>query len=353
MKILIEMMHGMGDLVCALPMIKDVREKYPNAYITVLVNKESNIDIIKCSEIFINRCLVIEVHTKKLEAFYKCLKLRKEKYDLSISCVNTSVKKSRLIMELIGAERKIGIQFNECKSLNDLGENLHFVDAHRKAIEEIITPNLNYRPQLFVKTEITEAIRKKVAADLKQKVVGICIGQADVSYRNKRRRTIPVHTKGWGNFEEHIGNMQALIIKCLEQEWKVVLIGGMAEEIIRNGFGQELLCHSNLIDFVGKTSVEESIGIVSCCDVVVGVDTGMQHAADAAGKSTISLFGPTNPKRCGAYSKKAKFVELPLECKYCYGTSNYEWCDDRKCMKGISVEQVFNEILLTLENAEE
>lgn len=353
MKVLIEMMHGMGDLVCALPMIKDVREKYPDAYIAVLVNKKSNVDIIKCSGVFINECLVVEAHERKLEALYKCLTLRKEKYDLSVSCVNTSVNKSRLIMGVIGAQRKVGIQFSEGKSLNDLGNEIHFVDAHRKAIEEILTPNYNSEPRLFVKSQIAETIRERLAEGSKPKIVGICIGRADVSYRNKKRRMNPVYTKGWGNLKEHVENMQQLIKKCLEQNWKVVLIGGKIEEKIRDSFVKDIMLNSNLHDFVGKTSVEGSVAIVSQCDVVVGVDTGMQHVADAVGISTISIFGPTNPKRCGAYSKKAKFVEIPLECRHCYGTSNYEWCEDRKCMKGISVEQVFDQIALTLENAEE
>lgn len=353
MKVLIEMMHGMGDLVCALPMIKDVREKYPDAYITVLVNKKSNVDIIKCSGVFINECLAVEAHERKLEALYKCLTLRKEKYDLSVSCVNTSVNKSRLIMGVIGAQRKVGIQFSEGKSLNDLGDEIHFVDAHLKVLEELKILKHGYRPQLFVRDEIAEEIQKKLKIDEKKKIIGICIGRADISYRNKKRRTQPVYTKGWGNLEEHIKNMQKLVRKCLKQDWKVILIGGTAEEQIRNEFAEELLKNDHIFDFVGKTSVEGSIALVSVCDVVVGVDTGMQHVADAVGIPTISLFGPTNPKRCGAYSDKAKFIEIQQDCKYCYGTSNYEWCEDRKCMKGIMVEQVFSMIISTLEETEE
>lgn len=36
MRIVIEAMHGLGDMVCILPMIRFVRDKYPDAEITVI-----------------------------------------------------------------------------------------------------------------------------------------------------------------------------------------------------------------------------------------------------------------------------------------------------------------------------
>jgi len=37
MKILIEALHGLGDTVNMLPVIRAIRDEYPEAYITVLI----------------------------------------------------------------------------------------------------------------------------------------------------------------------------------------------------------------------------------------------------------------------------------------------------------------------------
>ena len=69
----------------------------------------------------------------------------------------------------------------------------------------------------------------------------------------------------------------------------------------------------------------------------------MQHIADALGKRTVSIFGPTNPATHGAYSDKAVFVQCEdkLSCQHCFGTDIYYECPDRKCLNSISAEQVF------------
>ena len=95
---------------------------------------------------------------------------------------------------------------------------------------------------------------------------------------------------------------------------------------------------------MGDTSINESIAAASLCKLLVGVDTGMQHIAAAVGTKTISIFGPTNPKMSGAYADNAEFIEADVDCKYCYGTKRYVNCDDRKCLKNITVNFVLNKI---------
>ncbi|MBQ7592851.1 MAG: glycosyltransferase family 9 protein [Synergistaceae bacterium] len=135
----------------------------------------------------------------------------------------------------------------------------------------------------------------------------------------------------------------------LAQNWQVVLIGGKQEIEISDALSPEIL--SKCINYVGKTSVAESIALESLCNVSVGVDTGMQHVSDALGVKTVSIFGPTNPKTHGAYSNKAVFAEVDEPCKYCFDPSNqymYINCNHRKCLERVTPEQVFELISLQL-----
>ena len=130
---------------------------------------------------------------------------------------------------------------------------------------------------------------------------------------------------------------------------QVVLFGGKDEEkdleIIK-----DVLYDSKVCNYVNKTTITESAFLAKQCDLVIGIDTGMQHIADAVGRKTLSIFGPTNPKTHGAYSEKAEFVEIACDCKYCYGTDKYLSCNDRKCLNQIKIKKVLDEIEKVIQN---
>lgn len=44
-KFLIEMKHGLGDCVCMIPVVTAIRQKYPDSYIAMIVNGDSNVEI--------------------------------------------------------------------------------------------------------------------------------------------------------------------------------------------------------------------------------------------------------------------------------------------------------------------
>ncbi len=342
-KIIIEAMHGMGDVVCMLPMIKEIKEAYPNGHTTILVNKMITIDIIKCSGIRVENIIAIDAHENKWEFLRNCMKLRKEHFDISICSANTPVKKAKLVMGIINAKAKIGIQYTLNTNFNGLNDQYHFVDAHNLILEEMGIENHHYLPILRPNEEAINKFKNvlQVKSELETPIIGICIGRADISYRNKCKRSDPVYTRGWGDYSLHLRNMSDVINKSLEKGWKVILIGGKAEMDIHDGLDENILKNDSCFDYVGKTNVAGSIALASLCDVVVGVDTGMQHIADAVGSRTVSIFGPTNPKTHGAYSAKAAFAEIDESCRFCYGTKDYEKCENRKCLNKITSDAVF------------
>lgn len=345
MKIVIEAMHGLGDVVCMIPMMKEIRESYRDAEITVLVNNKGSAEILKCARLNINDFVEIKAHANKQKAFWQCISLRKRKYDLAIACANTPVLKSYLLMGLIHAQKTVGIQFEDKVNFDGLHDRFHFVDAHLMAIHKLGLPVYNYYPQIFPDPDIVKQYKEKLPLAPNKKTVGICIGRADISYRN-RRRTQKVYTRGWGNFNEHVRNMSTLISLLLKEHCQVVLIGGPGETGIKDAVIQKMSFEDtkSIVSMVGKTTVSESIALLSLCDISVGVDTGMQHIADALGIRTVSLFGPTNPKTHGAYSNKAAFVEVNVPCKYCYGTPKYVFCENRICMSQITPEMVMKKV---------
>lgn len=340
-KILIEALHGLGDVVCMIPMFMEIRGQYPKAEITILVNQAIKVDIITCSNIQVEFCIVLNIHNNIIKTLRECGSLRRKKFDIAISSANTPVLKSKIFMWFINPINKYGIQFKYGKNFDDLNDYKHFVEANLMAIEDLIDYQHDYNPCLIADKGLLEALKRDMDVKESDIVIGICIGRADVSFKNKLFRKQPVYTRGWGDYVTHVHNMEKLADKILCQGWKIILIGGKKEKSIKNLMSPQIINNINVKDMVGKTTLAQSIALASICDVMVGVDTGMQHIADAVGTRSVSIFGPTNPKTHGAYSNRAIFAEVEEQCRCCYGTSNYVKCKDRKCMYKINSDYVF------------
>ena len=60
--ILVEVMHGLGDTVCSLALLKGVRYLFPNAKLTVLCKMNAGRDIIESSHILVDEIIVIDIY---------------------------------------------------------------------------------------------------------------------------------------------------------------------------------------------------------------------------------------------------------------------------------------------------
>jgi lipopolysaccharide heptosyltransferase II len=91
----------------------------------------------------------------------------------------------------------------------------------------------------------------------------------------------------------------------------------------------------------GKTTLKELGALLERADLVVANDSGPMHLAVAMKSDVIALFGPTSPKLTGPYGKgKYKVLWKTKDCEVpCYDVA----CVDNRCMKLITVEDVFEE----------
>jgi len=91
----------------------------------------------------------------------------------------------------------------------------------------------------------------------------------------------------------------------------------------------------------GITTLKELAALLERADLVIANDSGPMHLAVAMKSNVIALFGPTSPGLTGPYGKgsynilwKTEGCEVP-----CYDVT----CIDNRCMKLITVEEVFQE----------
>ena len=137
-------------------------------------------------------------------------------------------------------------------------------------------------------------------------------------------------TKRWGS------QRFSLLADRLVEELGVgiVLTWGPGEEPLVKEIQQRM---KNTSFLAPPTSVLELAALIRRLDLFIGGDTGPLHLAVALGVPTVSIFGPTDPKRNGPYGPGHSVLYNPLPCSGCHKRT----CNDFQCLEPITPEMVF------------
>ena len=99
-----------------------------------------------------------------------------------------------------------------------------------------------------------------------------------------------------------------------------------------------------LLDFTGRTSLGALIGLMARMDVFVSNDSGAMHVAAALGRPIVAVFGPTNEHATRPLGDH-DVVTASVFCRPCMLRD----CPiDHRCMKRISVQNVFEHVVARL-----
>lgn len=137
-----------------------------------------------------------------------------------------------------------------------------------------------------------------------------------------------------------VKNFVELAKKLLEiSSYKIVILAGADDNFCEafNGISSD-----RLLNLQGKTSLKESMSILSRAKICIGNDSGMNHIAEAHGVSCLTLFGPTDPRFGFApHGCSSRYLSKELWCKPCSTTGSKPCFRDKLyCMEEISVSEV-------------
>jgi len=98
---------------------------------------------------------------------------------------------------------------------------------------------------------------------------------------------------------------------------------------------------------LGTLGVRELMAVMAVCDLFVGNNSGPLHVAAALGVPTVSVMGPTDPRRFAPRGGANSVLRLDLACSPCQRGR----CWHHTCLRGIDADPVIAAAVAILEGS--
>ena len=115
----------------------------------------------------------------------------------------------------------------------------------------------------------------------------------------------------------------------------VVLFGTTSEQQVADAIAAGIA--APVISLVGKTAIADLPALFSRCQIFVGNDSGAMHVAAAVGLPVVAIFGPTDPHGTAPITPHCTIVQEKPYCSPCF----LRRCPiDHRCMTSVRPEAV-------------
>jgi lipopolysaccharide heptosyltransferase II len=327
--ILVVDLCGIGDVIGSTPVVYALKERYREAGVDMLVSEETVPLLL--NNPFIRSIIPFNSETQK--------KIRNN-YDIAVLLAPGSRKISRLLKDAkipfrIGCRRRgipEGKGFYLTRKAKPFSGIHHTIDSNLNVLKTIGINAKNRTPKLFT----TSREDKNLALFLEKNKIKSRDFVAVLSPGSKNIEKIrhPSHLWPLKRFAE-IGDFLAR-----EKKAKIILVGLEKEKELATNLS--FFMKSSSVNLAGKLSLGQLMVLMKRANLVVAVDSGPMHIAEAFNTPLVALFGPQNPKRWMPLSEKS--VSLYKE-EVCTGCQRYS-CKRKNniCMKKISVDDMINAV---------
>ena len=191
-----------------------------------------------------------------------------------------------------------------------------------------LTPTLRITPATRARTD---AFLAQLGVDRSTPLVGLAPGAA---YG---------HAKRWPpqRVAELVARLTAGGATCL-------LVGAEGDRSAGREIESVLPPGSRVVNVIGRTDLRLFAGLLASCHAFVSNDSGAMHLAAAAGVPVAAIFGPTD-ERVTAPLGNHDVIVHQVFCRPCMLRD----CPiDHRCMRGISVDTVFDAVTRRLSEAD-
>jgi len=343
--ILVVVTLRIGDVLLTTPLIRSLRQSWPDAKIDVLVFKGTEGVLMGNSDI--HQILTVLPRPKFLPHFLFLLSLWR-KYDLAISTMSSDRPSiyARIAGKYCVGEIEAGVK-HEWK---------------RKMLSNSIEPDIVGTHTVLNHLRMVDALggARSYEVVAPSKAGDISSLHEKLSFDVEREPYVVLHThamyvyKAW--HQDAWIELAWSLRKC---GFRIILTGGSGAEELTSVQKLKQLMPEDTVELAGRLSFSELSYLLSKAHAYVGPDTVVTHLSAAIGIPTVALFGPSNPVKWGPWPKGYDKDEGPYrmvgtqhvgnvvllqgggECVPCMG----EGCDRHinslsRCLQELSVESV-------------
>ncbi len=331
-RILLTRMKYIGDIILTTPIIRAVREKFPDAYIAYLGDAKA-VSLLNHNP-HLNEIIPFDFAKPDIiEQIRVMLLLRKRKFDVVVDMFSNP--RTAMLARASGAPVRIGKDVKGRGKLythrvGDYGAMKPAIEFHYQYVKPIGVDMTHVKTEIFLTDDEKREARiwlQHQDVDISKPVIAMHIGA-----------TWP--NKVWPR-ESFAGLIDVVRAKLGTE---IVLSAGPGDaETVR-----WITNHSmGKITALPVLPLRQLAAILSQCKVFLANDCGPMHVGVAVGTPTLGIFGPEPPEVWFNYSESEghKFFFKKIECSPCRTTKCFREADMYlECMNLISVKEVFDEI---------
>ena len=326
--ILVVKLSAIGDVIHALPVSYAIKEQFPAAHLTWVVEPAAY--AILEDNPYIDELILFEkAKFRSLGGFLREIRpfrrrLRARSYDTSLDL--QGLFKSAAIVFNAGAKLRIGTA--------NMREGAHLVSrpvrgAHAEG--HIVERCLDVARALGcavreVRFPVAISERDRAAADTLLAREGVREGRPFVAF---------AIGANWPNKRWPAEHFAELCERLYHAHYVPVLIGGGR---LDESIAQDIMAASGIppVNLVGRTNLKQLAHVFTRAALVLGGDTGPVHLAAGLRTPTVMLMGPTDANRNGPYGQLENAIEADHPCRGCWKRACPKGLD---CLAAISVEK--------------
>ena len=349
-RILIIRLSAVGDIVRTLPAVHALRERYPGAYISWVVEEKARDILVYQPEI--DEVIVFQrkrwgkgilnplTFVGTIREVYQFIKnLRDKRHDVALDF--HGILKSGLISYLSGARERVGYERGFCKEWNHLFNNRR-VSPRSKRISRF------ERNFALIGLMGVEGVRGGMRLHVSREdidYIDTFLGKRDqvvsgplIAIHPGTSPTTPY--KRWP--PERYGELADRLVEELGAS--VLFTWGPGEKRVVD----EVRARMRRNSLVGPeaASLRQLAELFRRCSLYIGGDTGPMHIASLVETPVVGIFGPTDPIVNAPYEGTPHIVvRKDVLCSPCRNTG----CKHRECMKAVTTQDVFDAAKALLE----
>jgi heptosyltransferase-3 len=348
MNILIIKLRHLGDVLITTPVLSVLREAYPQARITMVVNQGTE-DMVRghpdLAEVLPLPRAKEPNFRKELPSQLKLIKaIRNQKFDLSLDF--TIGDRGAILSFLSGAPQRLGFTPRRGKqwwwrlAYTRTGPqpepNKPIVESHLDMLR-LLGLQPNKKELQFVWSPEDEAGLKTV------------LSQRGGSDQNPY---VVVHPTSRWMFKTWRLDGYARVIDYLQEAWGVtVMVTGGPEDKEQEAVQAILAqCRTRPLDLSGLLTLKQLGCLIHGAQLFFGVDSAPMHLAAAVKTPVVALFGPSGDIMWGPWGKGHRVLKKNWPCRPC-GQDGCQGSKVSRCLVEITDEEVMAAVKVVLDAA--